>query len=91
MGEGKHIVLLNIEHYKRLLASETDPDKREAVSRQLAEQETKLQEMEGKERWLRLSFPLAPVRRIDIDPLLRGGVYPSIEDAAAWEDKRMLT
>jgi hypothetical protein len=36
--------------YKRLLASETDPDKREVLNRQLAEQEAKLQEMEGKER-----------------------------------------
>jgi hypothetical protein len=48
MGEGKHIVLLNIRHYKQLLASETDPDRREALSRQLAEQEAKLQEMERK-------------------------------------------
>jgi hypothetical protein len=43
-------VPLNIEHCKRLLASETDPDKRELLNRQLAEQEAKLQEMERKER-----------------------------------------
>jgi hypothetical protein len=50
MGERRQIVLLNIERYKRLLASETDPEKREALNRQLAEQEAKLQEMERKER-----------------------------------------
>jgi hypothetical protein len=30
------------------------------------------------------------VRRADIDPLFRGDVHPSIGDAAAWENKRML-
>jgi hypothetical protein len=30
------------------------------------------------------------VRRADIDPLFRCDVHPSIEDAAAWENKRML-
>jgi hypothetical protein len=48
MGERKQIVLLNIEHYKWLLASETDPDERVALSRQPAEQEGKLQEMDGR-------------------------------------------
>jgi hypothetical protein len=50
MEEAKDIVRLNIEHYKRLLVSETDPEKRESISRLLAEQEAKLQEMEWKER-----------------------------------------
>jgi hypothetical protein len=50
MDEAKDNVRLNIEHYKRLLAAETDPDKRETISRLLAEQEAKLQELERKER-----------------------------------------
>jgi hypothetical protein len=50
MDDGKNIVRLNIEHYKRLLAGEIDPDRREALNRQLAEQEAKLQEMERNER-----------------------------------------
>ncbi len=50
MDEAKNIVRLNIEHYKQLLATETDPDKRETISRLLAEQEVKLQEMERKAR-----------------------------------------
>ncbi len=50
MDEGKNIERLNIEHYKRLLATETDPGKRETITRLLAEQEAKLQEMERKER-----------------------------------------
>jgi hypothetical protein len=49
-GRRQDIVRLNIEHYKWLLASETDPDKRKVLNRQLAEQEAKLQEMERKER-----------------------------------------
>ncbi len=50
MDEGKAIVRLNIEHYKRLLATETDPNKLEAITKLLAEQEAKLQEIERKER-----------------------------------------
>ncbi len=50
MGEGKEIVRLNIEHYKRLLTTETDPKKRETITRLLAEQEAKLRELERKER-----------------------------------------
>lgn len=38
----------------------------------------------------RLILPVTPVRRTDIDPLLRDGVYPAIEDAAAGEDKLVL-
>jgi hypothetical protein len=50
VDEGKEIVRLNIAYYKRQLATETDPTKRERVSRLLAEQEAKLQEIERKER-----------------------------------------
>jgi hypothetical protein len=50
MDEGKNIVRLNIEHYKRLLATETDPGRRETIARMLAEQEAKLKEMERKDR-----------------------------------------
>jgi hypothetical protein len=50
MDEGKDIVRLNIDHYKRLLATETNPDTRETITRLLAEQEAKLQEIERTER-----------------------------------------
>jgi hypothetical protein len=50
MDDGKNIVRLNVQRYKRLLTSETDLGKREALNRQLAEQEAKLQEMGRKER-----------------------------------------
>ena len=50
MGEGKNIVRLNIEHYRRLLATETDPKKLETITRLLAEQEAKLKELEREER-----------------------------------------
>jgi hypothetical protein len=38
----KKVAKLNIEHYKRLLASETDAVKRESIARLLAEEEVKL-------------------------------------------------
>jgi hypothetical protein len=44
------IAKLNIEHYRRLLATETDPKKRETITRLLAEEEAKLRELEKCER-----------------------------------------
>jgi hypothetical protein len=50
MDESKHVLLLNIEHYQRLLATETDPKKRQTIARLLAEQQAKLKEIERTER-----------------------------------------
>jgi hypothetical protein len=50
MDESKKIILLNIEYYQRLLATETDPKEREAIARLLAEQQAKLREIERKGR-----------------------------------------
>jgi hypothetical protein len=50
MDERKNILLLNIEYYQRLLATETDQKKRETIVRLLAEQNAKLEEIERKER-----------------------------------------
>ena len=50
MDESKEIVRLNIEHYQRLLATEPDLNKREAIAKLLAEQLAQLQEIERKER-----------------------------------------
>jgi hypothetical protein len=38
----RKVAKLNIEHYKKLLASETDAAKRESIARLLAEEEAKL-------------------------------------------------
>ena len=38
----KTVADLNIEHYKKLLATETDPAKRQTIQRLLAEEEAKL-------------------------------------------------
>jgi hypothetical protein len=38
----KTVADLNIEHYKKLLAVETDPAKRQTIQRLLAEEEAKL-------------------------------------------------
>ena len=39
------VAKLNIEYYKRLLASETDATKRESIARLLAEEEARLAEI----------------------------------------------
>ena len=39
----RSVAHLNIEHYKRLLADETDPKRRDLLLRLLAEEEAKLQ------------------------------------------------
>jgi hypothetical protein len=38
----KTVADLNIEHFKKLLAAETDPVKRQTIERLLAEEEAKL-------------------------------------------------
>ncbi len=38
----KTVANLNVKHYKRLLACETDATKRESIARLLAEEEAKL-------------------------------------------------
>ena len=40
----RSVARLNIEHYKRLLAAETDDARRQTLLRLLAEEETKLRE-----------------------------------------------
>jgi hypothetical protein len=45
----KKVAQLNIEHYKKLLASETAAPKRESIARLLAEEEAKLAKI-SKER-----------------------------------------
>ncbi len=43
----KLIAKLNIEHFRRLLASENDEAKRETLARLLAEEEAKLSRLEA--------------------------------------------
>ncbi len=50
MDQGKFIVRLNIEHFRRLLATETNPTKLETVTRLLDEEEAKLRDIERRER-----------------------------------------
>jgi hypothetical protein len=44
------VARLNIEHFKRKLAAETDPAKRETLMRLLAEEEAKLATLEAKSK-----------------------------------------
>jgi ABC-type Zn uptake system ZnuABC Zn-binding protein ZnuA len=41
----KRVAELNIEHFKRMLTSETDPKKRETITQLLAEEEAKLRKI----------------------------------------------
>ncbi len=41
---------LNIEHYKKLLAAETDPSRRQLLTRLLAEEEAKLAKIAASEK-----------------------------------------
>jgi hypothetical protein len=49
MDKPSTIARLNIQHYRRLLATETDTKKRETVNRLLSEEEAKLRELEKRE------------------------------------------
>lgn len=44
----KFVARANIDHYRKLLAKETDPAKREALMRFLAEEEAKLRSLTQK-------------------------------------------
>ena len=46
----KRIAELNVEHYQRLLATETDPKKRDTIERLLAEEEAKLRQINETEK-----------------------------------------
>jgi len=46
------VAKLNIEHYKRLLASETDATKPESIARLLAEEEANLEKISKERRWI---------------------------------------
>jgi hypothetical protein len=46
----KNIARLNIEHYRRLLATESDLAKREMIEKLLAEEEAKLRALEAERK-----------------------------------------
>jgi hypothetical protein len=50
MDSPKNIARLNIEHYRRLLATETDPAKVATLAKLLAEEEGKLRALEGERK-----------------------------------------
>jgi hypothetical protein len=50
LDSSKNIARLNIEHYRRLLATETDPAKRVMIEKLLAEEEAKLRALEADQK-----------------------------------------
>jgi len=88
----KSVARLNIAHYKKLLASETDATRRESIVRLLAEEEAKLakiSKVKKRKRDLGLFDPFAPVCRAHVDLLLRFGIHPAAWNLTAGEDEHM--
>jgi hypothetical protein len=50
MDSPKNIARLNVEHYRRLLATETDPSKQAMIEKLLAEEEAKPRTLEGERK-----------------------------------------
>jgi len=46
----REIIELNIEHFRKLLKTETDPLRRETIAKLLAEEEAKLADLPPRER-----------------------------------------
>jgi hypothetical protein len=88
------IARLNIEHFEKLLAKETDETKRQTLLSLLTEEKAKTGGARGNpeaQKRYRLGrlIPSTPVRRTDVDPFLGFGIDPSTKNAAAWKDERM--
>jgi len=50
MDQTQSIARLNIEHFRRLLKTETEPAKRETITRLLADEEAKLRSTNAEQR-----------------------------------------
>jgi hypothetical protein len=82
------VARLNIEHYRRLLAGETDEARRQALQRLSAEEAAKLGEetpagTRKSRPALAAVLPFAPMGRIDIEPLARFPPDPAVGNAPA--------
>jgi hypothetical protein len=87
---------LNIEHFQKLLAKETDETKRHTLLSLLAEEKAKLAAArkgktgDGKAQpRLEGLSPSTPVRRTDVDPFLGFRIDPSAKNAAAGKCESM--
>jgi hypothetical protein len=85
------VARLNIEHYRRLLATETDETKRQTIIRLLAEEKAKLAALDDPPEKNGVARPFPPARRVHVDPRFGFGVDPATENAAAWKRKSMRT
>lgn len=91
----RKIVQANIDRFKLLLESETNPEKRAMLIRLLAEEEEKLKQIEAR-RWEGLLksailAPFPPMRRLDVDELSRDSIYPRPTAFSAWEYERVYS
>jgi hypothetical protein len=83
----KTIARLNIEHYRKSLATEQDETKRQTLMRLLAEEQSKLAALDPPEKKTAQSLasllPRAPMRGPHVDTFLSLGINPTAEDATA--------
>jgi len=91
----KKIALLNVDHYRKMLAIEPNETKRQTLLRLLAEEQAKLAALdhppnkEVHETCLVGVRPIAPVGRPHVDPLLGFSVDPSAENTTARKRESM--
>lgn len=90
---------VNIEHYRRLLANETDKQRRQTILRLLAEEEGQARESEphGKAPQGPLAGgkpalavdPFAPMGGVNVKPLPGFHLHPPLQNTPAGEDERV--
>ena len=90
----RRIIQTNIDRFKELLKTETDPVKRAMLSRLLAEEEAKLEHAPKPEENMTYStstiiVPFAPMRRLHINAFPRFGIDPVRLGSANWKYQRM--
>ena len=88
----RFVANLNIVHFRKQLAEETDETKRLMLVRLLAEEEAKLAGLpSASHHKLGRLTPLPPVGRTHFDPLRGFCLGPSAEHATAGEHERVWT
>lgn len=83
------VARLNVEHYRRLLARETDEARRQVVMRLLAEEKRSQARRFQAPGALAGCVPVPPMGRAHVQPLLGFRVHPAAENAPAGKHQRM--
>lgn len=89
----KGIARLNIDHYRKLLATESDETKRRTLQKLLAEEEAKLAvgDLPKQKRGYQLiaRAPLTPMGGLHVNMLFGFRVDPAVQNATARKHERV--